>query len=43
MLDIEVDSVVSKEYDPNNIMLRSGRFRSSHAVPNTSDRNGANG
>ena len=39
MLDVEIDSVASKEYDPNNIMLRSGRFRSSHVVQSSSNNN----
>ena len=33
LLDLELQSVASKEYDPSNISLRGSRFRSSHQVP----------
>ena len=30
MLDMELDSVASKEYDPSNVPLKNNRFRASY-------------
>ena len=36
MLDLEIMSIASKEYDPANMPSRGQRFRSSHNAPTTS-------
>lgn len=39
MLDLELESVASKEYDPDNVPIRGNRFRRSEQItPHTSQR-----
>ena len=32
LLDLELNSIASKEYDPNNVQVKGHRFRSSHGT-----------